>query len=251
MPLQIGQLTDVGLVRSINEDAILVDERHGVFVLADGMGGHKAGEEASRLAVNIIGDYLANRDPFEMVASKAALSKDHEPPLLDVIEKSISKANQMIFREAQEEEFSGMGTTVIVGVIQGDYACFGFVGDSRAYLISQGTIQQLSEDHSLVAQLVKNSSITPEEALHHPYKNVITRSLGTSERVQADLLYVKIEAEDQILLCSDGLTNMISDAEILRVVSASGGPQEGCDNLVALANKNGGTDNISVILIKL
>lgn len=248
--MQIGQLSDIGLVRSINEDSILADEAHGIFVLADGMGGHKAGEEASRLAVSLIGEFLANRDPSEILATKAALMKDQEPPLLDSIERAIAKANELIYQKAQDqEEFSGMGTTVVVGVMQNDYLCFGFVGDSRAYLIANSTIQQLSEDHSLVAQLVKSSSITPEEALHHPYKNVITRSLGTSDRVQPDLLYVKVEPGDRILLCSDGLTNLVSDAEILNAISYHEDPQEACQVLVDLANANGGSDNISVILI--
>lgn len=249
--LEVAYKTDVGVVRSLNEDSILIDEDKQIFLLADGMGGHNAGEEASALAVNTMWEELRSRKQEEIKATREALEKAENPPLLQILEQAVLTANKKIWQEAQEHSGkSGMGTTLIASMIQDNFAFFAFVGDSRAYLISDNTIQQISEDHSLVAQLVKNNAITQEEAKSHPYKNVIIRSLGSNLDIKPDLLCLGTRPDDIYLICSDGLSNMVPDDTILDIIM-SNPLKEACEKLIDLANANGGNDNVSVILFKV
>lgn len=249
--LEVAYKTDTGMVRSLNEDNILVDEEKQIFLLADGMGGHNAGEEASEIAVNTMWDELKNRNADEIRQTREALEKADTPPLLGILEQAVLKSNKEIWKQAQSNaNKSGMGTTLVASIIQDEFAFFAFVGDSRAYLISDRTIQQISEDHSLVAQLVKSNAITAEEAKTHPYKNVIIRSLGSNTEIKPDLLCLAMQPDDIYLLCSDGLTNMITDDKILEII-LSNPIKEACSKLVDTANNNGGSDNISVILFKV
>lgn len=249
--LEVAYKTDTGVVRSLNEDNILVDEERQIFLLADGMGGHNAGEEASEIAVNTMWNELKNRSKDEIKATREALEKADTPPILAVLEQAVMKTNKEIWKQAQSNAAkNGMGTTLVASIMQDEFAFFAFVGDSRAYLITDSTIQQISEDHSLVAQLVKSNAITAEEAKTHPYKNVIIRSLGSNTDIKPDLLCLATQPSDIYLLCSDGLTNMLSDDKILEVI-LSNPLKQACEKLIDLANGNGGSDNISVILFKV
>ncbi|MFZ5469042.1 MAG: Stp1/IreP family PP2C-type Ser/Thr phosphatase [Myxococcota bacterium] len=242
-------LTDVGKKRNHNEDSFLIDEDIQLYVVADGMGGHAGGGTASRIAVETIDRELrAARDskhnPF---AGQTSLQ---DSPLPEVIRSAVEKACLAIFHAAQDDaRLAGMGTTVISLLVKGDHAYFAHVGDSRAYLIRGDLIQQISEDHSLVNEQIKAGMITPEEAKHSRYKNIITRSVGFEEEVQVDVMGLVTEPGDAFVLCSDGLANMVEDKELLEVVK--GTPHEQTpQRLIELANERGGDDNITVIVVK-
>jgi len=242
-------LTDVGRKRNHNEDSFLIDEELQLYVVADGMGGHAGGGKASSLAVETIDRELrrireAGEDPFKVDSSL------QDSPLPEVIRAAVERACLTIFNTAQEDpRLAGMGTTVISLVVRGEHAFFAHVGDSRAYLIRGELIQQISEDHSLVNEQIKAGMITPEEAKHSRYKNIITRSVGFEEEVQVDVMGLVCEPSDVFLLCSDGLANMMEDRELLEVVRKT--PfEEIPKKLVELANERGGDDNITVIVVQ-
>jgi PPM family protein phosphatase len=242
-------LTDVGRKRNHNEDSFLIDEELHLYVVADGMGGHAGGGRASSLAVETIDRELrtardAKENPFGVESSL------QDSPLPEVIRGAVERACMTIFNTAQEDpRLAGMGTTVISLLVKNDHAFFAHVGDSRAYLIRGDLIQQISEDHSLVNEQIKAGMITPEEAKHSRYKNIITRSVGFEEEVQVDVMGLVCEASDVFLLCSDGLANMIEDRELLDIVRRSDF-EEIPKKLVELANERGGDDNITVIVVQ-
>jgi PPM family protein phosphatase len=242
-------LTDVGRKRNHNEDSFLIDEELQLFVVADGMGGHAGGGTASRIAVETIDKELrrareSKEDPLRMNGSL------QDSPVPEVIRHAVERACQAIFTQAQEDpRLAGMGTTVISLLVKDDYAFFAHVGDSRAYLIRGDFIQQISEDHSLVNEQIKAGMITPEEAKHSRYKNIITRSVGFEEEVQVDVMGLVSEPSDTFILCSDGLANMLEDREILECVQRH--PLEEIPKkLVEMANDRGGDDNITVIVVQ-
>ena len=242
-------LTDVGRKRDHNEDSYLIDDDLQLYVVADGMGGHAGGGTASRIAVETIDRELrtarqSDDNPFR---SDVPLQ---DSPLPDVIRNAVESACQAIFSAAQDDpRLAGMGTTVIALLVKGDQAFFAHVGDSRAYLVRGSLIQQISEDHSLVNEQIKAGMITPEEAKHSRYKNIITRSVGFEEDVQVDVMGLTLQPEDTFILCSDGLANMVDDEEIRQVVEAT--PLERApQKLVDLANDRGGDDNITVIVVR-
>jgi len=241
-------LTDIGRKRNHNEDSFLIDDELQLYVVADGMGGHAGGGTASRMAVETIdrelrSSRLSKDNPF----LKSAVLQ--ESPLPEIIRNAVERACVSIFNAAQDDpRLAGMGTTVIAMIIHDNQAFFAHVGDSRAYLIRANTIQQISEDHSLVNEQIKAGMITPEEAKHSRYKNIITRSVGFEEEVQVDVMGLIAEPGDVFVLCSDGLANMVEDDEIREVVvntSFENAPQK----LIDLANERGGDDNITVILV--
>jgi serine/threonine protein phosphatase PrpC len=242
-------LTDVGKKRNHNEDSFLVDDELQLYVVADGMGGHAGGGTASRIAVETIDRELrkirdSKSSPFDAVAPL------QESPLPEAIRSAVERACLNIFTTAQEDpRLAGMGTTVISLLVKDDFAFFAHVGDSRAYLVRGDLIQQISEDHSLVNEQIKAGMITPEEAKHSRYKNIITRSVGFEEEVQVDVMGLVSEAGDTFVLCSDGLANMIEDRELLDVVHRNK-LQEIPKKLVDLANDRGGDDNITVIVVQ-
>jgi serine/threonine protein phosphatase PrpC len=242
-------LTDVGRKRNHNEDSFLIDEELQLYVVADGMGGHAGGGKASSLAVETIDRELrrireGGEDPFKV---DSALQ---DSPLPEVIRSAVERACLTIFNTAQEDpRLAGMGTTVISLLVRGDHAFFAHVGDSRAYLIRGDLIQQISEDHSLVNEQIKAGMITPEEAKHSRYKNIITRSVGFEEEVQVDVMGLVCEAGDTFLLCSDGLANMVEDRELLEIVRKTG-IEEVPRKLVEVANERGGDDNITVVVVQ-
>ncbi|MCE5286645.1 MAG: Stp1/IreP family PP2C-type Ser/Thr phosphatase [Pelosinus sp.] len=225
--------TDVGLVRENNEDSyIFLPPR--VFIVADGMGGHVAGEIASQMASTMVSEYIEEH------------RKDASPQLL--LEQAINKANLLIYQMSQhKQECHGMGTTITAAYVEGNTVYFGHVGDSRMYLIHAENMRQITEDHSLVWELVKSGNITREEASVHPQRNMLTRALGTSPAVKIDTGAFTWDAGDKLLLCSDGLTNMMSEQAIFEQVRALHDSMV-LDKLVEQAKAAGGHDNITVIL---
>lgn len=242
-------LTDVGRKRNHNEDSFLIDEELQLFVVADGMGGHAGGGTASRIAVETIDKELrrvkdATDNPFK------ADTNLQDSPLPEFLRGAVEKACMEIFKAAQEDpRLNGMGTTVISLCVKNNHALFAHVGDSRAYLVRGDLIQQISEDHSLVNEQIKAGMITPEEARHSRYKNIITRSVGFEEEVQVDVMGLVTEPGDFFILCSDGLANLVEDKEIREVVSAHD-LKDAPKKLIELANERGGDDNITVIVVK-
>jgi PPM family protein phosphatase len=244
-------LTDVGRKRDHNEDSFLIDDELQLYVVADGMGGHAGGGTASRIAVETIDKKL--RD----LRAGAALPLPPEPPNLqdspvpETIRSAVEQACLAIFAKAQEDpELAGMGTTVISLMLDDAHAFFAHVGDSRAYLVRGDLIQQISEDHSLVNEQIKAGMITPEEARHSRYRNIITRSVGFEEEVQVDVMGLLAEPGDTFILCSDGLANMLEDTEILETVRNQPLP-EIPGKLIEMANERGGDDNITVVAVRV
>lgn len=237
--MRVGSLTDIGKVREINQDSYAVDEGQGLFIVADGMGGHAAGEKASQTAVQIITERLGG-----------TVGASTNGQLLDALQTAIQDANREIINASMEDSsMRGMGTTATVLVTKGNQLYVGHVGDSRAYLIRNRRIDQITEDHSIVAQLVRARAITPQEAARHPYRNVITRCLGMQVEVEADTQQRELKPGDRLLICSDGLSGLVSDDEMLQMVLSSDDPQKTCQDLVNLALERGGSDNITVVLI--
>jgi PPM family protein phosphatase len=243
-------LTDVGRKRNHNEDSFLVDGELQLYVVADGMGGHAGGGTASRLAVETIDRELraaaGNRaSPFNAVTN---LQESQVP---EVLRQAVERACLSIFQAAQQDpRLAGMGTTVISLLVRGQHAFFAHVGDSRAYLLRGDLIQQISEDHSLVNEQIKAGVITPEEAKHSRYKNIITRSVGFEEEVQVDIMGLVCEPNDVFILCSDGLANMVEDRELLELAQRNSLEQLP-QKLVDVANERGGDDNITVIVVQV
>lgn len=244
-------LTDVGRKRNHNEDSFLIDDELQLYVVADGMGGHAGGGTASRIAVETIDKELrrareSKDNPFLSVPNL------QESPIPEALRTAVERACLAIYTAAQEDpRLSGMGTTVISLVVRDEHAFFAHVGDSRAYLIRGDLIQQISEDHSLVNEQIKAGMITPEEAKHSRYKNIITRSVGFEEEVQVDVMGLVSEPGDVFLLCSDGLANMLEDREIHEVVANAKSFDDVPKRLIDFANERGGDDNITVIVVRM
>jgi serine/threonine protein phosphatase PrpC len=241
-------VTDVGQRRDHNEDALLVDEALGLYIVADGMGGHAGGGTASRLAVETIRDAISDakqHEPDRFVAGGA-----DDPNIPDVLQHAVEEACAVIYRTAQSEpELAGMGTTVTAALVGGRAAFVAHVGDSRCYLLREGRIYQVSEDHSLVNEQLKAGAISADEAKHSRFKNIITRSVGFEQQVQVDLMGLELEPGDAVVVCCDGLSNLVDDPEILHIVEESS-LDVAPGRLVALANDRGGDDNITVIVIR-
>ena len=233
--------TDVGIVRSGNEDNYLMLPDRAVFIVADGMGGHAAGEVASEMAVRIIGEEFG--DPAGLAEADAA----------ERMRVAIREANGTIFqRTLTEHDKRGMGTTATaLAFLGGGRYLIGQVGDSRAYLLRDGHLHQLTKDHSYVQEQVDAGYLSPDEARTHPYSNVITRCVGANAEVSPDTYVGSAHVGDLILLASDGLTGMIDDQDLHRILSAGADPGGLADTLIEEANRRGGLDNITVILIRV
>jgi protein phosphatase len=249
LTIEARGLTDVGQRRDHNEDAFLVDEALGLFIVADGMGGHAGGGTASRLAVETIRNAIARAKANE--PERLADGGPDDTSVPDLLQRSVEEACAVIYRTAQgEPELAGMGTTVTAALVGGRTATVAHVGDSRCYLLREGRIYQVSEDHSLVNEQLKAGAISADEAKHSRFKNIITRSVGFEQQVQVDVMGVELEARDAIVLCCDGLSNLVDDPEILAIVEES--PIDVAPGrLVSLANDRGGDDNITVIVIRV
>ena len=232
-------LTDVGVVRKVNQDYVYTSDKPvghlpNLFVVADGMGGHRAGDYASKYTVEVRERELKRSD-----------EEDVERALI----QAVKVANHELIREAgTDEHLKGMGTTIVVATIINQMMYFANVGDSRLYLINQG-ILQLTKDHSLVEEMVRLGGIKPEEAKHHPDKNIITRAIGAKEEVEVDFYEHRLKKGDIILMCTDGLSNMVEDEELFHIVQGARDVVEAAEMLVETAKENGGTDNIGLVLI--
>lgn len=240
--MKAGCASDIGRQREANEDRCFFDANRGLFIVADGVGGHRAGETASEIAVKTV-----SRSLFP--AGGAAVYERGGGSVSDAIRRSIGEANEAIYTAAsQNPELHGMGTTIVVALQSDSGLHIAHVGDSRAYLIRDDLIRQLTEDHSYVAELVRAGRITPEEARRHHLRNVITRCVGTEPQVEVDIQEVRLLSGDYIVLCTDGLSEFVSDGLIKDVVLDAEEPAKACKQLVDLANELGGTDNITVIV---
>jgi len=242
MQIKVGARTDVGMVRSGNEDNFFAeaDARRGVFVVADGMGGHAAGEVASEMAVQIIARTLL---PLQSVKADGA------PKL---VAQALMDANRAIYeRMLAEVDKQGMGTTASVLVMSDEGYLIGQIGDSRIYLLRDGALTQITKDHSYVQEQVDAGLLTPEQARYHPYSNVITRCVGASDEVEADIYQGETRPGDVFLVASDGLTGMVDDRRLQQLLLARSGPGRIVDALIAEANNRGGLDNITSIVVQV
>ena len=244
--LAIHGISDVGLSREHNEDSISWDHDLCLVMLADGMGGHNAGEVASEMAVTAIRDALLDVLSPEMLATKVIKCED-------AVRESIIYANEEIFEQAQQRiECAGMGTTVVLTLFHENHVTYANVGDSRIYRIRNGELQQITQDHSLVQEMVDNGYLSEEEALISTSRNLITRALGISPDVEVDLKTEELDDDDIYLLCSDGLTDLVTDEDILKIVVEHKKELDiAKQKLVDLANERGGTDNTSIILVAM
>lgn len=240
--------TEVGCVRKHNEDNFLMEPDLGLFVVADGLGGHAAGEVASRIVVEKIGDFIAHtaeRDRTWPVEYEVGLSYDGNR-----LKAALLLADQGITHDIQSNpERESMGSTVVACLVQGDRVTLVHVGDSRAYLLNKFGIQQVTQDHSWVAEQVANGILTPDEARHHPFRNVITQALGNGGDLDVAVQEIQVKELDRILLCSDGLSGMIQDRAIWEIVDQAPDVEAATEKLVAKAMENGGEDNITVVII--
>lgn len=233
-------ITDIGKKRTMNQDYVFSSENPvgalpNLFIVADGMGGHNGGGYASSYAVEVMTESIVN--------SRETLPRH-------IIEEAISEANKQVRIKAfEDEELNGMGTTLVVATIMDDCLLVANVGDSRLYVIGD-EIRQITTDHSYVEELVRVGGLDRESARTHPKKNIITRAIGAEDEVKADFFTVQLQPGETILMCSDGLTNMLDDEEIRMILSGQRDIVEKAEELIKAANNNGGKDNIAVILIE-
>lgn len=233
-------MKDIGRCRSVNQDYIFLSEKPvgnlpNLFLVADGMGGHRAGDLASEYTVAKV--------------CEAAEKSMRDIPF-QILRGAFQYANQKLLEKAKESAaYTGMGTTLVAATVVGDTAYVVNVGDSRLYKVGE-TIEQITEDHSLVEEMVRMGEISREEARNHPEKNIITRAIGVSETVEPDYFDTRLKKGECLLLCSDGLSNMIEDSQIKQILEQRKNLQDGVQKLVDTANRNGGRDNIAVVLIE-
>ena len=241
--MKVFARTDIGKARERNEDFYSISEpggEFGIFILADGMGGYNGGEIASRLATEATKTYI------ETNFFKIEYEKKEE--ILELIRNAMEYANKIVYEKAkQEEELEGMGTTLEVCLIYNNRAYIGHIGDSRIYRIRKGILQKLTQDHSYVQKLVKDGTITKEQALHHPKKNMLIKALGCTPNIEPDVLVKGFQEEDLILLCSDGLTNMVEEEEMNSIIQQD--IENANKNLIQRANDLGGYDNSTVVIL--
>ncbi len=242
MQLSVAAGTDVGRIRAGNEDSLYADadQERGLFIVADGMGGHAAGEVASEMVVQTVAREVADvRD----VAGASALQ---------VMAESLRLANRAIFeRTIVEADKQGMGTTASCLLLGQSHWVIGHIGDSRIYLLRDGVLRQLTKDHSYVQEQVDAGFLTPEQARYHPYSNVITRCVGANAAVEPDIMHGELKPNDAFLLASDGLTGMVDDAHLQKVMETRGTPGQQIHALITDANRRGGLDNITAIVVQV
>ena len=251
--LTFGKASDVGMIRENNQDACLalqlvsttVDERpdFGFFIVADGMGGHHDGEKASAITVETVTAEMLENIYVPMLRD---FDDGDRPTIVEALVSASEKANLAVIKNVPDG-----GTTVTAVAVVGNLAYLAHVGDSRAYLIYNGEIEQLTRDHSLVQRLIELNQLTPEEAEEHPQKNVLYRAIGQNENLEVERLIRPLPQGAQMLICSDGLWGLVDDNKLKEIALESPTPQDACDKLVALANAKGGTDNITVIILKI
>ncbi len=241
--MKTGVCTDAGKVREINQDDYAIYENGcRLYIVADGMGGHQCGEIASRMAVEVIVEHV-----------KKYMSPDMDGlSVKGILFEAYHRANKKILEYNQiEPACSGMGTTLTLLYHCQKHSLIGHIGDSRAYVLHNRQLDQVTEDHSLVAELCKNGEISKEEAKKHPQRHVITRALGMSDYSKADIFSIELHNNDKVLLCTDGLTNLVSDEEINDIMNRSSSEEELAHKMVQLAIERGGHDNITVVIVNI
>lgn len=235
-------LTDPGKVREQNEDSVIIVKNHNneyLLAVADGMGGHRGGEIASSIAISHIGKLFSQTGKIG--------SKENA---INWIKDTVSEANVLIYKyTAQYPESAGMGTTIVLSLLTSDYLLFGNIGDSSGYVFKENKLHKITTDHTLVNLLVKSGEITPEEAKNHPRKNVLMKALGATTTVEMDIVDIETDV-DGIFLCSDGLTNMLDDEQISKVLTEDLTIEQKLSKLILKANNRGGTDNISAAFLQ-
>ncbi len=248
--LAFAERSDTGRKRPQNEDRVAADPRHGVAVLADGMGGHKGGEVASALAVETVTRELANRLPG--IATESAVDEAYAPESV-LARDVVNEANTIVYETARAQpQYEGMGTTLVVAFFYDDRLTLAHVGDSRAYRFRGGRLELLTRDHTLMQELIDRGFYTPEEARASLNRNIVTRALGIEETVNADLQEEIALPGDLYLLCSDGLNDMVDDEAIRLTLDEFGDSlEQAADRLIEKANENGGQDNVSVVVARV
>ncbi len=251
--LMVGWATDVGEVRRHNEDTVMIvtaaqdgDQEmpaFGVFVLADGMGGHQAGEIASSLAARAVAQHIVRQFYLPLLVSQE--HDTYQPALNEILVDAVQAANRIV-----ADRVPGAGTTLTCALIFGPRAYIAQVGDSRAYIVTEEGLDRITHDHSLVDRLVELGQLTRDEAAVHPQKNVLYRAVGQSGALEVDTYIRTIPNDGRLLLCSDGLWSMVSETEMVEIIAAAPSLQAACEDLVAAANRAGGPDNVTVILVK-
>ena len=249
LTVEVAGKSDVGCVRTNNEDNFGFDARYGIFVVCDGMGGQAAGEVASKMGVDAMLQYFRSSNGrwpkpahrFNDVSERA-----------NALGNAILKANDLVYSASHEgqREHAGMGSTIVAVLVQESFVSIGHVGDSRIYRVRNGQMQQLTNDHSLVMEQVRRGLMTVQEAEHSEIQNIILRALGSEETVEPDLDDMIAQPGDTLLLCCDGLSKEVKDAEMQRIINASSSLEGACDDLIAAAKKAGGDDNITCVLIR-
>ena len=239
--MHAAALSDIGKVRVTNEDAFALLPEQGLFIVADGLGGHRAGATASKIVVSVLPEMVKQR--------RAAVQDDETTTISQLLRDTIAELS-LTLREhaASEPGLAGMGATVVVACVQGAQAFIAHMGDSRAYLYRQGELKQLTDDHSVVGILLRRGEITPEEARAHPARNRLTRYVGMEHEAYPDVQTLKLSARDRLLLCTDGLMAMMRDEAITEILAHSHDPQLACQALVDSANAAGGHDNVTVLV---
>ena len=251
MKLRAAGLSHVGMKRTHNEDSLGILSDYSLYLVADGMGGHASGEVASRMAVETISSFfkMTSRDSEATWPFKEEKNLRYDENRLVA---GIKWSNRRIYEAASRDpKYKGMGTTIVTAFFTQTGAYLGHVGDSRGYRIRDRKIEQITEDHSLLNDYIKANKLTPEEIEHFPHKNVIVRALGMKELVQVDVNRLDPKVGDMYLLCSDGLTSMITDELVLQLIDEADDLKMACKSLVDAANEAGGTDNTTVALISL
>ena len=249
MRLRVGAATDVGQKRSLNEDAYASNPARGFFVVCDGMGGAAAGEVASQMAVETIQQYLnGSHPPAESTGDMAS----GYLPRTQRLAEAVHASNRAIFEMAREDrKKAGMGTTVVGAWIEDSIASVAHVGDSRAYLWHQQKLEPITEDHSLVEAQVKAGLLRRDQVEESKQRSVLLRALGQEATVEVDVTEVTLRPGDYLLLCSDGLTRVVPDTGLARAIDTLRNPQRICDHLIETANRNGGPDNITVVVVHM
>jgi protein phosphatase len=249
--LELASKTDTGRIRSKNEDAIAVSATHGIAILADGMGGYSAGEVAAHIATDVLQESLEN-GLKRLEGQLQDLLTIRARQIQNLMVESIELANSAVIEAARAEpQYQGMGTTLVAAIFHNDKVTVAHVGDSRAYRLRQGELKQITRDHSLLQEQIDAGLISPEWARFSQNKNLVTRAVGVDPDMKVEIHDHPIEPGEIYLLCSDGLSDMLTDEEMCEILTGVGSLQRACDELVHQANQNGGHDNISVILVRV
>jgi protein phosphatase len=241
-PVRAAGLTDIGKTRLGNEDAFVLLPEQGLYIVADGMGGHNAGALASEIVVKSLPKMIERRSSSQSGGDAELISS--------CLQDAIVSLSQKIWTEAASRiDLAGMGATVVVASVQPDQAFIAHMGDSRAYLFRHGELRQLTQDHSVVGILLRQGEITPEEAKHHPARGQVSRYVGMEAEVYPDVQWFPTAAGDRLLMCTDGLTGMVSDSVIGDLLSEFADPERACHALAEAANLAGGKDNITAVIV--